>query len=431
MSIQDNIVAWRRASLSARFDLDIDADSPGPAGPAGPTGPTGPAGADGTGGGDANTTFICDPSDFGTPSAGVYTLLDNQTYIVTCTVDLLGDRLVCGANTTIRGWSSENCRLKSTGLGATALITSVYTLPMLNLTIEADVALDLVAVDGNQALDWNGVNFTDCATVGRIEAYSNVIWVNCALLNSANLTFDGTIGTVGFNGCIFVGIAGQSTIILPATYVATRRFRIIYSAVVAFGGATGIQVNASATIPVESFILDTVAFSGGATYVSGITSDDNKSLWINNTGTANSASIAAMTMLGNSTVTTVAATDTPYKVLGTTTLDASRSQKFSMPANNRLTYDGAIQREFRCTGIITCIAGNNVQIRTWFAKNGTVIPESQTTSTTDGNGRRENVALQVIASLVDTDYIEVFVENTTGTQDITVEDLNVIIEALN
>ena len=412
MSIQDNIVAWGRASLSARFDLDIDDDSL-------------------DNGQWANVSFVAVPGDLGTPEEGVYTLEDNRTYIITDVVDLTGDRIVCGKNTTIRGWSSENCRLKSTGLGATALITSVYTLPMLNLTIEADVALDLVAVDGNQALDWNGVNFTDCAAVGLISGFSNVIWVNCALLNSANLTFDGTIGTVGFDGCIFVGLAGQSTLILPATYTATRRFRIIYSAVVAFGGATGIQVDPAATFPVESFILDTVAFSGGATYVSGVTSDDNKSLWINNTGTSNSASIAAMTMLGNTTATTVTAVDTPYKVLGTTTLDASRSQKFSMPASNRLTYDGAIQREFRCTGIVTCTSGNNVQIRTWFAKNGVVIPESQTTSTTDGSGRRENVAIQVIASLIDTDYIEVFTENTTGTQDITVTELNIIIEALN
>lgn len=410
MSIQDDIAAWRRVSLSARLDLDIDQDDV--------SNPT------------PFATFVDAPEDFGTPVGGVYTLEDNHTYWITNTVDLDGARLVCGQNTTIRGFSSENCRLKSTGLVGTALITSVYTLPLLNFTIEADVALDLQAV-ADQALDWNGVNFTDCATVGTIANYSNVIWVNCALLNSANLTFDGTIGTVGFDGCIFVGLPGQSTIILPATYVATRRFRVIYSAVVAFGGATGIQVDPAATIPVESLIFDTVAFSGGATYISGITSEDNKALWVNNTGIGNSSSTALMTMQGNATATTVAASGTAYLAAGTTTLDSAVTSKFSMPQSNRLTYDGAINRQFRCTAIITLTSGNNVQVGNYFAKNGSLILSSETYTTTDGNGRRENVAIQTVVELTAGDYIEVFVENDTNTADITVSDLSVIIEALN
>lgn len=411
MTILDDIVAWRRVAIGARLDLDIDDDGL-------------------ANGKWAHVTFVENPDDFGTPVEGVYTLEDNRTYIVTTTVDLAGGRLVGGQNTTIRGWSSENCRIKSTGLGGTALITSVYTLPMLNVTLEADLALDLDAV-ADQALDWNGVNFTDCASVGRIAGYNNVIWVNCGVLNSANLTFDGTIGTVGFDGCIFVGIAGQSTIILPATYTATRRFRIIYSAVVAFGGATGIQVDPAATIPVESFILDTVALSGGATYVSGIDQTDTRSLWVNNTGVINTATTGVMTMQGNATATVVSATDVEYKAAGVTTLDTSVSQKFSMPVDNRLQYDGAINRQFRCTAMLTVTSGNNVQVGVYFGKNGTPIVNSEMYATTDGNGRFENMAVQTVVELTQGDYMEVFVENATNTTDITLADLSAIVEALN
>ena len=110
--------------------------------------------------------FVNSKSDFPTAVAGVITLLDNYTYFITTTVDLLGDRLVCGINTTIIGGSSENCRIKSTGLTGTALITSNYSLPIRNITIEADVALNLQGDGVTTALDWFGVNFTDCATVG-------------------------------------------------------------------------------------------------------------------------------------------------------------------------------------------------------------------------------------------------------------------------
>jgi hypothetical protein len=377
-----------------------------------------------------DVVYVNDPGDFGVSVAGVITLLAGVTYIVCDEVDLLGDRLVCGADTVLRGWSSENCRLKSTGLGATALITSVYTLPMLNLTIEADLALDLDGV-ADQALDWNGVNFTDCGTIGTIANYNNVIWVNCGVLNSSGLTFDGTIATVGFDGCIFVGVAGQSTVILPATFISTRRFRMIYSAVVSFGGATGIDASASATIPVESFIFDTVAFSGGATYVSGIAQTDSRSLWVNNTGVVNTSTTGVMTMQGNATATTVSASDVEYKAAGVTTLDTSVSQKFSMPVDNRLQYDGAINRQFRCTAMLTVTSGNNVQVGVYFAKNGTPIVNSEMYATTDGNGRFENMAVQTVVELTQGDYMEVFVENATNTTDITLADLSAIIEALN
>jgi hypothetical protein len=173
--------------------------------------------------------FVSTTEDLPTPVNGVITLADNVTYFFTTVVDLLGDRLVCGENTTILGGSSENCRIKSTGLVGTALITSVYSLPMRGITIEANVALNLDGDGTTTALDWFGVNFTDCATVGTIKDYSNFIMTDCAFLNSGGLTFDGTIGTIGFSQCLFDCNATNTVFILPATLTVTRRFRIIYS----------------------------------------------------------------------------------------------------------------------------------------------------------------------------------------------------------
>ncbi len=376
--------------------------------------------------------YVTDVSDLPAPSAGVYTLAADTTYIFCNEVDLTGDRIVCSENTVLRGWSSENCRVKSTGLTGTALITSVYSLPILNLTIEADVALDLNAADPNYAIDWNGVNFTSCATVGTIANYGNVIFVNCALLSSANLTFDGTIGTVGIDGTLLSGIAGQTTISIPATATITRRFRIIYSAIVAFGGATALDVSASATIPVESYILDTVNFSGGATYISGVQHSDNKALFTNCKGISNSASTGMMTMSGNSTNTTITTIGTPVKIAGTTALDSSVTQRFDMPTDNRLTYTGAITRQFRTTAVLTISSGgNNKELGTTFALNGTVITTSKMTVTSDGAGRAENAVIQTVVTLEENDYLELFVQNDDSTNNITVSDFNMIVEALN
>ena len=114
--------------------------------------------------------FVGTKVDFPEAVAGVITLANDVTYYITGLVDLTGDRIVAGQNTTILGASSENCILKSTGLSSsTALITSVYSLPMRNITITHGTALNLDGDATTTALDWFGVNFTDCATVGTIK----------------------------------------------------------------------------------------------------------------------------------------------------------------------------------------------------------------------------------------------------------------------
>jgi hypothetical protein len=370
--------------------------------------------------------FVNSPSDLPPADSGVRTLLDNTAYYFTTTVDLQGDRLVAGANTVILGSSSENCRIKSTGLTGSALVTSEWSLPMRGITLEADVALDLDATaNANQALDWFGVNFTDCATVGTIASYGNVIWTDCALLNSAGLTFDGTIGTVGFNSCIFDGRTGATTITLPATLTITRRFRAIYSAFVSLSGETAINASTSATIPVEGYILDTVNFSGGGTYTSGILSNDNKALWINCRGITNSDSVATMYMQSNATATTIGATGTPVKVAGTTTAGAN-NQRFSH-SSNRLTYDGARDRDFFVigTGSLTNGTANN-EYGLYIYKNGSAIVESEQYLTANASGRVENFTIQSIVPLSETDYIEVWIENITAANSATISFLNVI-----
>ena len=67
----------------------------------------------------------------------------------------------------------------------------------------------------------------------------------------------------------------------------------------------------------------------------------------------------------------------------------------------------------------------------YIAKNGTLLTESETYITTNAGGRAEAGVCQVILEMVATDYIEIFVENSTSTSDVTVTDLNVIVEGLN
>jgi hypothetical protein len=371
--------------------------------------------------------FVRSKDDLPTASAGVITLAADITYFFTTNIDLDGDRLVCGSNTTIIGGSSENCRIKSTGLIGTALITSVYSLPIRNITIEADVALDLDGDGTTTALDWFGVNFTDCGTVGTIKDYTNFIMADSAFLNSAGLTFDGTIGTIGISQCLFDSSATGTIFTLPATLTVSRRFRIIYSSFVVGSGETGINVNASATIPTEGYILDTVNFSGGGTYLTGVDHTSNDSLFTACKGITNTAVNGQLYMQGNATATTVSATNTFYKVAGTTTASADNS-KFSH-SNNRLTCDATVNRKYLIQASLDFTSGNNNVCEFGFydSQLAAIRTPSRTKSTANGSGRAESITFFCVTSMDSTDYIEVHCANTTATTNIKVENLNFII----
>jgi hypothetical protein len=358
---------------------------------------------------------------------GVITLLDNATYLFIGVVDLKGNRLLCGVNTTLIGGSSENCRIKSTGLTGEALITSNYSLPIRNITIEAEIALDLEGDGVTTALDWFGVNFTDCATVGTIKDYANVIMTDSAFLNSGGLTFDGSIGTIGFSQCLFNCNASNTVFILPATLTVTRRFRIIYSSFIVLSGETGINVNASATIPTESYMLDTVNFSGGGSYLTGINHTSNDALFTNCINITNTSVNGQLYMQGNATATTVSLTNTFYKVAGTTTPSTDNS-KFTH-ANNRLTCDAIINRKYliQCTLSFTSGNANVCEFGFYDSQLNEIRIPSKTKSTANTAGRAENVSLSCIVNMNKDDYLEVHCANTSATTNITVDQMNFII----
>ena len=383
------------------------------------------------GGGDI--VFVNSKDDLPTPVSNVITLADNVTYYFTTTVDLLGDRLVGGQNTVILGASSENSRITSTGLGTgVALFTTEWTTPIRHVTFQdVDTAL---AIDGSVnpplALDWTGVNFLNVPNVGLIDTADNWIYSKGAFLNSQNLQFDGTHGTIGIDNSIFVGSGSAGNILdILSTATITRRFRLIYSSVVVFGSTVGINVDASATIPTEGYILDTINFSAGGTYLSGVSYTDNKTRFVNSKGIENTAEIGNYFMTNNTTVTTITTVDTAVKVLGATTANAI-NQKFTH-TDNRLTYVGALIRDFQVTATISLTSGNNKVIGVYVAKNGVIITSSEMYSTTSGSGRAESVTCQTILELAENDYVEIWVENSSNNDDITVEYLNVICKSLN
>lgn len=381
------------------------------------------------GGSIANTIkFVSEKSQFPIPINGVITLEDSVTYFITAIVDLEGYRIVAGQNSVILGASSENCYLKSTGLNpSTALITGNYSLPIRNVSFTHSKVFDLDGDGVTTALDWFGVNFVDCQTVGTIKDYSNFVMTDSAFLNSSGLVFDGSIGTVAFGNCLFDNYAGGTAITIPSTATISRRFRIIYSSFITSPGETSINVSDLATIGNERYILDTVNFAGGGTYIAGVDNTSNKSLFINCVGITNTAVNGQLYMQGNATATIIGNTTNFVKVSGTTTASSDNS-KYTH-TNNRLTNDASISRKYliQCILSFTSSANDVCEFGFYDSKLSAVRTPSRTKATANASGRAENVSFTCVVSHIKNDYLEIHCRNVSGVRNITVDQLNFII----
>lgn len=393
--------------------------------------------------GGINVTSVIDLPE---PVDGVITLGAGNTYYINDDIDLHGNRLETGGVVTIIGTSSETASITSTGLAdGVPLLTSRYTIPIRYLTFRDVDTACYIDDDGGAnaplAIDWIGVNFLNVTNVGELGTVDNFIYDTGAFLGSQNLRITGQLGTFGVFNSLFRGDGTALPIIdITATAVIGRRFRIIYSSVVGFGSTIGINVEDGATIPIEGFILDTVNFSGGGVYLAGITTNDESSLFVNCVGVLNTTAIAQMYMKENAVETGVTVQSARYPVLGVTETTTAFNQKFThIQERNSLRYESTIKRLFRVSVTFTLLAPQNNVIGVYIGKtsSGTTQDgdldrrtESEVYITTTGS-RPDAAAIQTILELEHGDEVYMIVQNTSGTGNVTVQFMNMIIERTN
>lgn len=360
-------------------------------------------------------------------AAGVITLADETTYFLTTTVDVGPDRVVTGSDTAIIGGSSENCGLISTGLPvATPLLSSDCTLPLRHIFLTAGTALALDALaKPDSALDWTGVNFVDCGTVGTIDNYANTIISDSAFLNSGSLTFGGTHDTIAINNSLISVAEGKTGIIVPASATVSRRFRIIYSALVAPLTSTALNVHVSAFANPESYILDTANFAGAGTRLVGLTADDNEALFTNCVGIQNSADVAQYWMVGNAVPTVITGIGVFVKIAGVTT--PGLLSKFDATVSNQAKYLGVLNSAFKTTGVVSLTGTANDEIALRVAVDGVTDPASEVRVTINAGGRVESALTQALDLLMTDGTVEIWAANLDAIRNITATSLNTIV----
>lgn len=133
--------------------------------------------------------------------------------------------------------------------------------------------------------------------------------------------------------------------------------------------------------------------------------------------------------ISTATETSVSTQNTPLKALGTTT--AGDALRDFTHAANRLTYTGAPDREFMVTAALSLSAAQNNQILAFhIAKNGSVVVASEIHRKAAIGADIGAASVMVEVPLSKNDYVELWVENKSGTTNLTIEFMNFEIRGL-
>lgn len=219
-----------------------------------------------------------------------------------------------------------------------------------------------------------------------------------------------SFGAVNISGCIIHPQQTQNGIEIDPS--STTGFGTISSNTFVNTGLTTGEVFA----PVQFGLPD---YSQTATY--------NYDVFTNQ-GILNSTSGVVMTMTGNTTDTLL--TQNVPAILETNGSAVSQSAvRFSVTGAGRCTYNGTKQIYVSIHGTIAYHkqGGGNDDYVFYIYKNGSQLAGSQTTIRGGGDASELSTSLTYGVLMTNTDYIEIYVENTGSNDDILIRDIQLVI----
>nr|WP_294860618.1 hypothetical protein [uncultured Fluviicola sp.] len=361
-------------------------------------------------------------ADFPAPVAGVITLVSGVEYEINGTITLANSINLNGC--TIKGEDSSNDKLVYTGGGSMFTGNKTGNLRFLTLTAASGSVFGIDALGTAQNMIVQNCFFLGSSSVGTIAGVGGTVFfatvayfVNTngiTFQNDNNVVLNNTLWDVS-NSNIYERFVGTFNVIqlLGGDRLATST-----------NTATALDISGITSVVAGS--VKVVMFVGTGTYVTGTFTN----AWeVEATGISTQKDeVAGGNMYVTTPVaTTFVATNTPVKVLGTTT--SAGLFRMTSPANNRITYSGSKTRSFYVSGAMSISQPNSNRFFSFYiAKNGVIIPESRQDIKVVNSTDQVSLPISCRVSLAPGDYIEVWVANQTATTDVTVQTLNLSVQ---
>tara|TARA_R110000822_G_scaffold300807_1_gene424334 strand:+ start:672 stop:1907 length:1236 start_codon:yes stop_codon:yes gene_type:complete len=234
---------------------------------------------------------------------------------------------------------------------------------------------------------------------------------------SDGITCTGTPVKIFVSESPFYNVTGSaitltSTLIVDVVDIDTIFFKF---------DSPAVGITAEVGYSVNEGLITGSQIAGTAIPLVGLSSTDLNWTMALNSGIATSKKIGGyyLTTAIETVITTI---NTPVKIAGTTTALAL-NERFTA-TTNRLTYTGLIPTTGSVLGTFTVDSGNNVSLTFYIAKNGVVLPESVSILRVANGADTRNGTVSSLVGLVTGDFVEIWVENDTNTDNLTCLSLN-------
>jgi len=156
------------------------------------------------------------------------------------------------------------------------------------------------------------------------------------------------------------------------------------------------------------------------TEISGISPDDIRWAFDLNSGVSDTMPDAMVSLNSNATETVIGSAGTHVKVAGTWVVE--RESHYSGDTTGRITYvaERDLTTPVDITATVVAVSGSNKMIEVCVALNGTVIANSCKSNLVGQNDARSTSVLWQL-TLVQNDFLEVFISNETDTINLIVQ----------
>lgn len=368
---------------------------------------------------------VNDLSHLPIPSGGVITLADDTLYFIGNDIDLGVNRLVMGNNTVIDGLDFFTSAITYTGTGD--MITSVnksFRLKNVGFyCINGTFAnFSDVAPLTSSFILFQAIAVWECKNLGTV---SNLGLLSIEFSQFANITTGGLLFVGSFGNLVFsksLGVINSGTFMDFGTSnfngIEIATFRVVTaSGTTAFSG-----LPSSGNINIGGIgAIQQGRFDGVGTILSGLTVDDALWNFFGNDDIANTRADGLLSMIDNATETVILSIGAAVLVAGTW-VNVTTSQ-FSATAAGRLTYIGGRPAKLPVTisTAVTVSSGVNQEIHFHIHLNGSIIEESKTETNIDSTDIKNQTNVWQLTMFPD-DFLELFVENNSTTNNVTVID---------
>lgn len=371
--------------------------------------------------GSSKTVYVYQESDFPAASLGVITLADDTEYRIQTDITTT-NRFIMGAGTVLSGPDGGLIALTYTGVGIMfSAIDKSFTMKDITTVCTAGTLFDVSSTTGLHDFALQSF-FSICLNVGTFDHIRSLnvhnsqfqIQASGTGLAFANACSIILIDTVGFS-C--PSGTGNAITLGSATFdifnLHTGLFNFYTSGYLISGLASSGNINSGG--------LGSIALSdnlGSSTFSNNISPYDDRWEMSLNGEIENSTNLALATRASGTVTITTALTPV---IIGATWTD-QQMHRFTGTAGGRWTYTGKGMH----ASIDASISGARSAVGTdtygfYLYKNGVQITASLVTR--DFTASIGSVSLIWATELATSDYLEIWIENRTSTQDFTVDKI--------